>query len=141
MFEAVAMGLVLFFAVLIAGMAVVFVGLRAVGVSSERIGRGVARILRVPGLRGVAAFSRRHRKTVGIVGTVLAVGLAPFALMGAGVVIVSVAVLYVYGHLAQFAEVEDKSDGYISYGLYGEFVLGCDGDLVPRDSGEAWRPF
>ncbi len=115
MFEAMAMGLVLFFAVLFAGMAVVFVGLRAVGVSSERIGRSVAHVFRVPGLSSVAAFSRRHRKTVGITGTVLAVGLAPFALMGALVIITATATLAAFCLLLPYVHVGVSSDSVSEY--------------------------
>ncbi len=144
MFEAMAMGLILFFALLIAGLAVAFVGLRAAGVSSERIGRVAAQFARVlekiPGLRYLANFFRRHRKAVGIVGTVLAIGLAPFALAGAVLVVVSVAAIYAYGYLAQFADVEEESDGTVPANGISSLVKGYDGEYVPRGSSGAWRP-
>ena len=136
--QIIAIVLTLFFAVLIAGAAASFVVLRTAGVAPERIGRGAARVVRVlsriPGLHRFAAFSRRHRKAVGLAGTVLAIGLAPFALMGAGLVVAALTVVFSYGLLAKQVPADSEDDdGY----FLGSLVIGYNGDLVPRGSAEA----
>lgn len=71
-----------FFFWLLAGLFVVFAGLRAAGVSAERIGRDAALVLAavldcMPVPHRLSAFMQRYRKAVAVVGVVAAIFFAP----------------------------------------------------------------